>query len=248
MRFVIPTLMITAIIALGLSANAAVTSSAILARVKAAEAGFKDMKAEMVIDDANKGAVSKMGKGYDDFLLLQKATVYYKKPDKMRWDGYAKSIKVTLVQNGFRRLVLGAMVRKTDNLKDAPGKRRNPLDLGLLSSWLWQDNVVSVVGTERGGIVKLKFDPKFGGTDSRHDFVWVDPDSLKIIERENYTGRGELRSKSVYRDHVMLSGKLPIATEVDMYNGDGQMLGTVSYSNVKSNVGLADSLFSLTQK
>lgn len=246
-RICILALVLFLFVSTAVHAATAVTASSILAKVKAAEATFRDMKAEMVIDDANKGNVSKMGKGYDDFLLLKKATVYYAKPDKMRWDGYAKGIKATLVQNGYKRLVLAAMVRKADDLRDAPGKRRSPLDLGLLSSWLWTDNTVSVAGMENGGMVKLKFDPKLGGKDQRHDFVWVDASTLKITKRETYTGRGELRARNVYREHTML-GKMPIATETDMYNGDGKMLGTISYTNVKANVGLADSLFSLTQK
>lgn len=247
MRFVIPTLMITAIIALGLSANAAVTSSAVLARVKAAEAGVKDMKAEMVITEANKGNVSGMGKGYGDFLLLEKATVYYKKPDMIRYDGYAKGIKATYIQNGYKKLVLAAMIRKIDDVKNAPGKRRDTLDMGFLSSRLWTDNTVTVVATE-SGVVKLKLVPKRGGDKLRHDFVWIGPSTLKITKLERYNGRGELRARSVFTDYAMLGGKLPIATETQTYNGDGALLGSVSYKNVKSNVGLADSLFLLTQR
>jgi len=35
------------------------------------------------------------------------------------------------------------MIRKLDNLKDAPGKRQDSLDLGFLSSSLWRDNFVT---------------------------------------------------------------------------------------------------------
>lgn len=247
MRFALLIILAAAILTSALSANGAVTSSAILAKVKAAEANFRDMKAEMVITDANKGNVSKMGKGYGDFLLLEKATVYFKKPDKIRYNGCAKNIKATYVQNGYKKLILAAMVRKLDNVKNAPGKRQDTLDLGFLSSRLWTDNTVSAVSTENG-VVKLKLDPKFGGADKRHDFVWIDPSTLKVIKREKYTGSGELRVRSTYSNYQMLGGKLPIATESKIYNGSGSLLGSVSYKNVKSNVGLADSLFSLSQK
>ena len=239
-----------AVLVLVFAANCAgaVTSSDILKRVKAAESRVKDIKADMVITEANKGNVSRMGKGYGDILMLQKAKVYYQQPDRIRFDGYAKGIKVTYIQNGYKKLILAAMIRKVEDAKNDPGKRQDSLDLGFLSSRLWTDNYVKVISTESNGVVKLKFDPKHGDKDKRHDMVWVDPNTLKVIRRQKFRGSGELRVKNVYSDFVMLGGKLPIATESKMYNGAGQMLGSVKYTNVKANTGLKDSLFSLSTK
>ncbi len=225
-----------------------ITSSEILARVKVAEAGVRDVRADMSIVEADKRGVSGMGKGYSDILLMRKATIYYKKPDKIRFDGFAKNIKVTYIQNGYKKTVLAAMIRKTDNVKNAPGKRQDSLDLGFLSSWLWKDNHVSVVSTESNGVVKLKFRPKYGDKDKRHQLVWVHPGTLKIVRRLKFLGSGKLRVKNTYSDFVMLGGKLPIATKSKMYNGAGGLLGTVRYKNVKANTGLKDSLFSLSKK
>ena len=242
--------LLTAVLAWALAANSAagVTSAEILKRVKAAEARVKDIKADMVITEADRGNVSRMGKGYGDILMMQKAKVYYKKPDMIRYDGYAKGIKATYIQNGYKKLILAAMIRKLDDVKNAPGKRQDTLDLGFLSSRLWTDNYVKVVSTESNGVVKLKFDPKFGDKDKRHDMVWVDSNTLKVIRRQKFLGSGELRVKNVYSDFVMLEGKLPIATQSKMYNGAGQMLGTVKYKNVKANTGLSNSLFSLSAR
>lgn len=231
-----------------MSANAAVTSGAILAQVKTAEAGIKDMRADMYITDADKGNVSDMGKGYGDILMLQKATVYYKKPDMMRMDGFAKNIKATYIQNGYKKLILAAMVRKTEDVKNDPGKRWDSLDLGFLSSKLWSDNYVSVVSSDGKGVVQLKFDPKYGDKDKRHDMVWVDSATLKVLKREKHRGSGELRVRYVYSDFETLGGKLPIATQSRMYNGQGEELGTLKYKNVKANTGLSDSLFSLSTR
>ena len=46
----------------------------------------------------------------------------------------------------------------------------------------------------------------------------------------------------------MLAGKLPIATNCAMYDGSGGSLGSVKYANVKSNIGLGDALFSMSQR
>ncbi len=242
--------LIFAVLALILFSSSAwaVKASDILARVKAVEAGVKDMRAEMAIESANKDNVSDMGDGYSDVLKLQKAVISFKKPDMLRMDGYARGIKASFVQNGYKKLILAAMIRQTENLANKPGKRIDTLDFGFLSSRLWTDNNITVISTGRDGIVKLKLDPKSGDADKRHDFIWVDPKTLRVTKREKYSGNGMLRVKYVYSDFEKLAGKLPIATTSTMFGPSGGKLGTVTYSNVKANVGIADSFFSLSQR
>lgn len=226
----------------------AVTSSGILSKVKAAEADLKDYRAEMVIDEANKKNVSGMGEGYGDILRLEKAVISYKKPDKIRYDGYAQGIKAAYIQNGYKKLIIAPMIKQIVDVKNAPGKRQDTLDLGFLSSRLWVDNKVTVESTQKDGTVILKFDPKFGDNDKRHDKVWMDPKTLRVIKREKYRGSGELRLRTVFKDWESLTAKLPIAATSEMFDLNGRSLGTVSYKNIKANTGLADSLFSLNQK
>lgn len=242
--------LVIASLACALAANAALAISAtdIRSRVKAAEAGVCDVRAEMVIASANKGNVSDMGEGYSDILRLQKGVISYKKPNKLRMDGYAQGIKVSFVQNGYKKLVLAAMIRQSEDVKNKPGKRIDTLDFGFLSSQLWVDNNISVVSNGKNGVVELKLDPKTGGQDKRHDNVWVDSKTLKVTKREKYRGSGELRIKYVYTDFEMLGGKLPIATTSTLYGPKGDKLGAVTYKNVKANTGLADSIFSLSQR
>ncbi len=66
-----------------------------------------------------------------------------------------------------------------------------------------------------------------------------------MTKREKYTGDGKLRVRYVYSEFQTLAGKLPIATTSTLYDPSGDKLGTVAYSNVKANVGLAESLFSI---
>jgi len=166
----------------------------------------------------------------------------------MRYDGYTSGMKVTYIQNGYTKLVLASMVRYKSDVKNAPGKRQDTLDLGFLSSRLWSDNIVTAVSTDKQGIVKLKFDPKYGGNDKRHDFVWVDPRTLKMIKREKYRGSGELRISMVYKAYASLTKGLPIATVLTMHDPDGNLLGTVTYKAIKLNVRLSDSIFSLSSR
>ena len=237
-----------ALVVVSTSVYAAVTAADILKRVKAAEASITDFKADFYITDSNKGAISGMGEGYTDILKLEKATVAWKKPDMIRYDGYARGIRATYIQNGYTKLVLAAMIKQKENLKNAPGKRQDSLDLSFLSSRLWTDNYVSVVSAGRDGVVQMKFRPRFGEKDKRHDMVWVDSRTLKVLKREKYRGGGDLRVRMTYGDFVMLPGKLPIATTCTLYDPHGRELGSVLIKNVKANIGLPDSLFSLSSR
>jgi outer membrane lipoprotein-sorting protein len=220
----------------------------IFERVKSAESSLKDFRAEMEIDESNRKNVSGMGEGYADFLRLKKAVVSYKKPDKIRYDGYAEGIKMAYIQNGYTKLVLGAMIRQKKDVKDSPGKRQDSLDLGFLSSRLWTDNIVTVAATEKNGALKLKFDPKAGGNEKRHDMVWIDPKSLRVLKRDKFRANGDLRVRTVYTGFGTLVKGLHIATQSTLYDEAGRELGTVSYRNLKVNAGLAESLFSLSQR
>ena len=227
------------------SSAVAVTSSEMLARVKAAESKLGDFQVNMFIEKASKKNVSDMGERYGDILMLDKAVIMYKKPNLFRMDGLAEGIKATYIQNGYTKVFLAAMIKHRDNVKNKPGKRFDSLDLGFLSSQLWVDNHVSVVGNGNGSIVKLKLDPKLGDQDLRHDFVWIEPNTLKMVKREKYRGSGEMRVRTTYRDFQPLTAKLPIATEATMYNSDGKELGVVTYKNLKANSGLKSSLFAV---
>lgn len=248
--FAIRFLLLAMLMAPGLAASCTSSNAAdvLLARVKAAEAGLSDFRANMVIEEANKKNVSGMGEGYGDILRLQKAVISYKKPDKIRYDGFAQGIKASYIQNGYMKLVLAAMIRRRENVKNSPGKRQDSLDLGFLSSQLWTDNCVFVVSTEKNGTLKLKFDPKFGGNDKRHDMVWVDSKTLRVLKREKYRGSGEMRVRTIYGDYETLGKNLPIATTSTLYDSEGRELGTVSYKNIKANAGIADSVFSMGQR
>jgi len=225
----------------------AVSSADLLSRVKQGEAGFKDFSADLAIANASKKNVAEMGERLDEILMLERASIRFIKPDKIRYDGVAKGIKATYIQNGYCKLVLAAMIRQKTDVKNAPGKRQDSLDLGFLSSNLWKDNNVTVLGPDKGAL-KLKFAPKFGGDVKRCDLVWIDNKTLRVLKRQKYLASGKMRVRTEYSDFKNLTRGLPIAGESTLYGPDGDKLGSISYVNLKINAGVPASLFSLTQR
>ncbi len=229
-------------LAISASAAQAINSNDLLKKVKSAEAGFSDFRADLVITEGNKQNIKGMGQRYDEILRLKKAVILYKKPDKIRYDGFAEGIRATLIQNGYVKLVLAAGVKYKRNEKNNPGKRQDSLDLGFISSRIWNDNYVTVLSQDRNGIAKLKIVPKHGPRDKRHDFAWINTNNLRVLKREEYRGNGELRIRTIYSDFSVL-GKIAIGTTAKLYDPVGRFLGSVSYRNLQVNVGLKDSLF-----
>jgi len=225
----------------------AVSSGDLLKRVKQAERGFRDFSSDLGISDANKQNVAGMGERLDEILMLERASLRFVSPDKFRYDGVARGIKATYIQNGYYKLVLAAMIRQKTDVKDAPGKRQDSLDLGFLSSNLWKDNNVKVLGTDRGAL-KLGFYPKFGGDIKRHDLVWIDAKTLRVLKRQKYLASGAIRVRTVYADYRNLTPTLPIAGESTLYDPEGKKLGSIRYKNFKVNAGVPAGLFSLGQR
>lgn len=223
------------------------SSKDILNKVKSAEYGFNDLKANMLITEADKKNVNGFGEGWGEILKLQNAVIQFKSPDKIRYDGFARGIKAAYIQNGYRKLVLAPMIRQTENLKNSPGKRQDTTDIGFVSSRLWFDNTITVVSSLPTS-VKLNLTPKFGPRDKRHDLVWLDPYTLKLQKREKYLASGAMRVRTIYSGYQILAGKMPVATVCTLYNGSGEELGTVKYTNVRANTGINDAVFSLSQR
>lgn len=225
----------------------ALSSNDILNKVKSAESGLKDLRANMVITEADKKNVNGLGEGWGEILKLENAVIQFKSPDKIRYDGFARGIKAAYIQNGYSKLVLAPMIRQTENLKNSPGKRQDTTDIGFLSGKLWTDNIVTIVSSSPSSI-KLSLTPKFGPRDKRHDLIWLDPGTLKLQKREKYLASGAMRVRMIYSGYQTVAGKMAVATICTMFNGLGAELGTVKYTNIKANVGINDAVFSLSQR
>ncbi|MFQ3550288.1 MAG: hypothetical protein SNJ70_11125 [Armatimonadota bacterium] len=218
------------------------TPASILSQVKSAESGVKDFSADLVVSDRNLANIKKFDNAWGEIMKLEKATVAYKFPDKIRFDGFAQGIKASYIQNGYIRQIRASMVKHRENVKSASGKRQDTLDLGFLSSQLWTDNNVSVVSTSKG-ITQLRFNPKWDGNDKTHQRVWINKD-LQIQKLEKYRANGDLLTKVEFTQHSKLGGKLPIGIQAKMYTADGGLMGTTTLRNIKINTGLSDSFFS----
>ncbi len=231
------------VFALSVCSCYAITSDQILAKVKKLEAPFVDVSLSVKVT-GDKNVLAEQEDKFEQVLNLKNSTIKYKKHNKVRVQGKLQGINVLAIQNGYMRRLSGGIYNVKGDKKNDPGQRQNSLDLGMLSSAVWADNKVTVV-SEANGVVMLKVDPIYGGNDKRHDNIWLDVKTLKLVKRERYNGKGELRNLFEYKEYYQVAPGYFMAIKYVGYNGKKKYMGTTTYTNIKVNQKLSDSLFKI---
>lgn len=221
----------------------AIDSNSILARIKTYEKDFTSMQADLK-PTGSKNKLSKMEKKLDILADVKDGKVKYKKGNRIKIEGKLQGIKVSAVENNYKiRFNVGPLKGSMD-YKDDPGKRYNSLDLCFLSSWLWENNKVTVLSVQ-DGVAKCKFDPIQGGNEERHDLVWIDTKTLKMLRREKYNTDGILKLIIVYNEWKELIPGYYIATKYHNYNPQKELIGVNTLVNIKVNVPISDDIFKI---
>jgi len=221
----------------------AITSNDILAKVKKSEVNFVSFEASLN-PVGNKSKISKLGSQMDILTEVKNGSIKYKEGNKIKIEGKIQGIYVNAVENGYLIKYNLGPFKATKNFKDDPGRRYNSLDIGMLSSWLWENNTVTVLD-ESNGTIKLKFDPIQGGNESRYDLVWVDADTLKLIKREKYNTDGIFKLAIEYVEWKEILPDYYVTTKFKTYNNKREYLGTNAYTNLKINQPMKDGLFNV---
>ena len=221
----------------------AMTSDDLLAKVKKAESNFNDFSASISVS-GDKDNLEDFGDRFEDVLSLKNGTVKYKKHNMIRVEGKLQGIKVLLIQNGYMRKMQGGIYNTKKDRKNDPGKRQNSLDIGMVSSSLWVDNKVTILDSN-DGILKVDFNPIYGGNEKRHELAWIDSQTLKIIKRQRFNYAGELRNSLEYKEYKEVVPGYYIATKWATYNEKKKYLGTTTYTKIKINQNLSNSLFKI---
>ena len=220
----------------------ALTSGEMLNKVKKLESGLVSFEASLN-PQGNKGKLKKMGEKFDLLTDIKNGNVKYKKGNRIRVEGKLQGIKVSAVENGYKiKFNLGPFKGTQDN-KEEPGRRYSSVDLCFLSSWLWANNKVTILSTDAKGICKCKFDPIQGGDEKRHDLIWIDSKTLKMVRREKYNTDGILKLIIVYKEWKEMLPGYWVATKYQNYNPQKELIGINQLTNIKVNKPISDDLF-----
>lgn len=210
-----------------------------------------DFSAVMKVVQYNEHAGAKINK---DFGMIYKIKgdikVRYKEENKMRIDGILGAAKATLIVNGTKQYVsIPSMGFKTTNdLGQAPGKRKTLLDVGLISEGYLayteaEFKRTQVIDGIQCAVFKISYRDKT--LDTSHRMVWIDPKSKLTLKREEYTQTGKLVATYLYKEPKLVISGIWFPSSIEVINNEGEKAGVTAYTNVQVNQGLENSEFQL---
>jgi outer membrane lipoprotein-sorting protein len=210
-----------------------------------ATSDLTDLQANVKVVKADQSELGKINRDFGMAYRLKNLTMRFKEPSKLRLDG---SIGQMIINGPSRIFKVPALhLTKKDDLGDSPGKRYNPLDLGLLTTSCLAATQSKFIKTETvDGKTSHVFEMTFKGDDSVRYMLWVDPKTHVIGKREWYDAAGKRKATFRYLEPKEVKTGLWIPTRIEILNGEDVVAGITVYEDLKVNQGLNDSLFEIS--
>jgi len=215
------------------------------------QTSFQDAQFTVVTGAHSIPELSKINKDVAQSYRFKSSQVWIKEPFKLRMVSEVDDSQILFIVNGGRKMykIPRSGISRTEDVSRAPGKRQTGFDFGLLTPAMLKDffdaTFVRVDRASGDVVFDLKFKPQLRDT-SRYR-VWIDTEKKVINKREWYAqeiNNGRLMATFFY-DNVQRHGNFNMATRVTVNNADDKRAGTVTFTSVKVNAGIADSLFAL---
>lgn len=212
---------------------------------------FEDAQFTVVTGDHSMSELAKINKDFSQSYRFKSSQVWLKEPFKLRMVSEVDDSEIMFIVNGGKRMykIPRSGISHTDDVSKAPGRRQTAFDFGILTSSMLNNffvaNFVRMDRASGDAVFDLTYAP--GLADSSRQRVWIDPQSKSITKREWYAQRrnqGRLMATFFYSNPKKF-GDFTMATQVAVNNADNKRAGVLSYTSIKVNTGLADSLFAL---
>lgn len=210
------------------------------------QSGLNDVTFVATVGDNSQRELRKINKDFADSYQFDKTTVQIKEPFKLRMTGKVKDQEILFVVNGGRKLIkIQNGVNLKQDVSKAPGKRQTAFDFGLLPDHLFNNYFqAKFVRNDRATGMPV-YDVTYVSSlnDKTRHRIWVDASKKHIVKREWYSQiDGRLMATFDYTGGAKVNN-VWIPGKVTVKNSEGKVAGTMTYSSVKVNSGLADSLF-----
>ena len=214
---------------------------------------IEDLEAALRVTKLEPKELEKIGKDFATTYRLRNLTFQYKQPNKLRLVGKSPLLGTALlILNGQTRFYsipkLG--LHKVEDLANSPSKRQSLLEYsGLLSSETLRFMQSKFLRAETlNGNATEVYELKFQGSENASSYrVWIDPKMRLVLKREWYDMEGHLKATFTYQEPQEVAPGVWLPSQIEVKNSEGTVAATTTYSNVKINQGLADTLFAINK-
>lgn len=204
-----------------------------------------DMTATMRVTDANFDELKKIGGDFATSYRFKRMEISYKTPNRTRLEANVLGTSVLLIYNGSTKTVKVPFKKDVKDVSDSPGQKTSLMQFGVFSrDWLETDYEATLLRTEKGlQVYKLAQ----RNTDNKsHEVVWVNPKTALITRRQSFNGEGKLRMETRHTNVEQVRKGIWLPTRIEVYNQFGKLGGVQIFENVKVNLGVADSRFTVS--
>lgn len=207
---------------------------------------LKDVSFTVKVGTSDQRELAKINSDFAQSYKFKQTNVYAKEPFKLRLEAKVEDQYVLFILNGINRWVKvpSVNIKTKENLAKSPGKRQTWLDFGIVTPALFTDlfDAKFVRNDRETGAAVFDLTYPASMDDTSRQRVFIDPAKKVVARREWYGQDGKLKAIFTYEAPVEKNG-VWIASKLTVRNADGKVAGVSSYTNLKVNSGLADSMF-----
>lgn len=223
----------------------ALTVPELQSRITKASGKLVDSSFVVTAVEKNLEAIEKVDAKYVSLYEFKTAKIFLKEPDKLRTEGKLGMVKFEYIINNGRKIVRAPLlkIRRESDYSGNPGKLNDALDFGIITPALWAQRRIEIIedsfAASKGETkIRLRWDNA-----SMSIVLWLDSKEMYLKRMERRDGDDQTKVTLVYSNHRQMDGVVWIPTKVEMFASDGAKVGMSEISDIKVNVGLADSLF-----
>lgn len=209
-----------------------------------------DFTATYRVVSVNERELAKISKDAVLLYRFQNVKMYYKEPNKVRIEGTRDGTKALFILNGPIQWVSIPKInyKQRRDFGEKPGKRKSLMDVGLISEYYltYTDAKFLREGVVDGtpvAVFEMRYKPKF--EDTSHHIIYVDPRTKVVLRRESYSQEGKLQAVYFFKNVKQIKPGIWFPTRIEAQNVDRVTAGVTEYQDIRVNVGLPDSLFTL---
>lgn len=208
---------------------------------------IKDLKAVLRInhDETNYDELKKIGGAFATTYRVPRYDVFYKWPNRARFEARILGASAVMVYNGDRKMFRIPLRTEVKDVHGQPGQKQSLMDMGLFArDWLTTDYQANFLRRE-GGLIVYKLSQR--NTDNRsHEIVWVNPKTAITERRLSYNGDNVLQKEVRYVRPREIAAGIFVASRIEIYNQFGKLGAVQDIEEVTVNAGLGDDLFAIS--
>lgn len=206
---------------------------------------IRDLTTTMRVVSANFPELKKIGGSFATSYRFKRMEIAYKNPNKTWLEARILGARVTMVFNGGTKMVSFPGRKQVKNVEKEPGQKQSLLDLGLFAKDYLATDYRPVFVKNDGPLQVYKLVQR--NTDNRsHEVVWVNPKTSIIERRRSVNGDNVFQKEIRYTNAQQIRPGIWMPTRVEVYNQFGKLGAVQAFENIKVNLGVDDSRFSVS--